>query len=185
MAVMPPIHVTVTVIPTATGSQSSSGGDWQVSPEGADMWSGLMKKSVDVEVKKIDFEIMLRYFREGLPDKKIASFYRIYHIGSALPLSYFADEIDPPLSKWMVVGNDMVPIFSMTDYDLQRLDVVRLRQLFIARREYEQKEVINVIDRNEAKGFTFLRPMRSDEYAKYHAKAIDGIRERYRKTGKL
>jgi hypothetical protein len=149
------------------------------------MWSSSMKKSVDVEVKKIDFEIMTRYFKEGLPDRKIASFYRIYHIGSALPMGYFADEVDPPLSKWMAIDNNMVPVFSMTAHDLQRLDIVRMRQLFIARREYELKEVIHVIDRNDQKGYTYSRPMRSDEYARYHAQQIDRIRDRFQKTGKL
>lgn len=183
---MPPLTfpnwVVVNSSSTAVAAQSISVDDAPV--EGGPMWHAIAKKSVDVEVKKIDFQILIQYMKSSPGIAIPLEDFWIYS-KSGRPLAFLVDDIDPPLSKWVCLDDNGVPQFSITDYDLQRLDVVRLQQLFITRRKYEVKEVVHVIDRNEQKGYSFLRPMRSDEYINYHTRAIENIRKKFRTTGKL
>jgi hypothetical protein len=148
------------------------------------MWSPAAepkRKCVELQIKKLDFAILADWQKDnGMQNAP----FEIIHIDSGSAMVFKPDDVDPCMSKW-TAWLDFGKDYEINLHDLDRMDTVRMRQLFLVRREYDVNEVTHVLDYDERAGFGFTRPIRDDERESAVVRIVERLRGNWASTHSL
>jgi hypothetical protein len=101
-------------------------------------------------------------------------------------LCYNLDSKDAPASTWTCYGCTAPANLLFRDLELERMSMVRLKQLVYVARQYSSKEDVQVLTYDDRKGHGhhYLRPIRSDEWSDFQLRIVNGAVASYVKAKK-
>jgi hypothetical protein len=101
-------------------------------------------------------------------------------------LCYNLDSKDAPASTWTCSGCTSPGNLLFRDLELERMSMVRLKQLVYVARQYSSKEDVQVLayDGRKGHGYHYMRPITSGEWSDYQLRIINGAVAAYEKDRK-